>query len=334
MDRRRLLTGSVAAGLSIATPTLARAQAPVTLRFASATLNDVQHEYQKRFKERVEARSGGRVTVQIFPASQLGPIPSMVDGVTLGTIDAFITATSFLGQIDPRFQVFDVAGLFGDGERTRQILADAELRRRAFEFGAARGIQSVALFLHSPNAILARKPIRSVEDMRGLKIRTLGTPLQIEPMKRIGAIPVPMALSEVMPSLQTGAIDAVISSSTVVSAFRYYDVAKQLTIVPTWPLIVTVAVNRRFLSRLPEDLRAIVLAGAAAAEADAVAWGRTDIEQAGQRWTQNGGELTTASPAFLREMQEQFTQATTHLMAASEALRTEVMFVRGLAQRV
>jgi len=71
-----------------------------------------------------------------------------------------------------------------------------------------------------------------------------------------------------------------------------------------------------------------------AAEADAVAWGRTDIEQAGQRWTQNGGELTTASPAFLRELQEQFTQATTHLMAASEALRTEVMFVRGLAQRV
>jgi TRAP-type C4-dicarboxylate transport system substrate-binding protein len=333
IDRRIFLGSAVGLAATVAAPSIARAQQNFTMKFASATINDIQHEYQKRFKERVEAKTASRIKVEIYPASQLGPIPSMVDGVTLGTIEAFTTATSFLSQIDPRFNVFDVPGLFGDVDRTRQILADQGLRRRAFEFGAARGIQSVSLFLHSPNSILARRPIRTVDDLKGLKIRTLGTPMQVEPMRSLGAIPVPMPLSEVMPALQTGAIDGLISASTVVSAFRYYDVAKPLTIIPTWPLIITVAMNRRWLGRLPEDLRAIVLAEATAAEADANAWGKTDIEQAGQRWTQNGGELIPASAEFQRDLQARFLAATAPIIERSAPLKAEVEFVRSVAAK-
>jgi TRAP-type transport system periplasmic protein len=333
MDRRQFIASTTALSAGIAMPSILAAQQVFTIKFASATINDVQHEYQKRFKERVEAKSGGRIKVEIYPASQLGPIPSMVDGVTLGTIEAFVTATSFLSQIDPRFNVFDVPGLFGDQERTRRILKDEGLRKRAFEFGAARGLQSVALFMHSPNSILARKPVRTVDDLKGIKIRTLGTPLQLEPMKRIGAIPVPMPLSEVMPALQTGTIDGVVSSSTVVSAFRYYDVVKPLTIVPTWPLIVTVAMNKRWLERLPADLKEIVLTEAAAAEGEAITWGRQDIDQAAQRWSQNGGEIVPASPEFLRDLQERFAAATQPIIDGSAPLKAEVDFVRGVAAK-
>jgi TRAP-type transport system periplasmic protein len=333
MDRRLFLGSAVAASGIIAMPAIGRAQQTFTLKFASATINDVQHEYQKRFKERVEAKAGGRLKVELYPASQLGPIPSMVDGVTIGTIEAFITATSFLSQIDPRFNVFDVPGLFGDQDQTRRMLRNADLRQRASGFGQARGLQSVSLFMHSPNSLLARKAVRTVDDLKGVKIRTLGTPLQIEPMKRIGAIPVPMPLSEVMPALQTGTIDGVVSSSTVVSAFRYYDVVKPLTIVPTWPLIVTVAMNRRFLDRLPADLKEIVLAEAAAAEGEAVTWGQNDIAQAAQRWTQNGGEIIPASPEFLKDLQERFAAATQPIIDGSAPLKAEVEFVRSIAAK-
>jgi TRAP-type transport system periplasmic protein len=176
--------------------------------------------------------------------------------------------------------------------------------------------------------------VRTVEDLRGVKIRTLGSPLQIEPMRRLGATPVPMPLSEVMPALQTGVIDGVVSSSTVVSAFRYYDVVKPLTIVPTWPLIVTVAMNRRFLERLPAELREIVLAEAQAAEGEAITWGQNDIAQAAQRWTQNGGEIIPASPQFLRDLEERFTQGTQGFIDGSAPLKAEVEFFRGIAARV
>jgi TRAP-type transport system periplasmic protein len=333
MDRRTFIANATAVTTATALPSIGRAQQSFTMKFASATINDIQHEYQKRFKERIETKSEGRIKVEIYPASQLGPIPSMVDGVTLGTIEAFTTATSFLSQIDPRFNVFDVPGLFGDQDKTRRMLLDAELRKRAFAFGAARGIQSVALFMHSPNALLAKRPIRTVDDLKGLKIRTLGSPLQVEPMRRLGAIPVPMALSEVMPALQTGAIDGLIAGSTVFSAFRYYDVAKPLTIIPTWPLIITVAMNRRWLDRLPPELRAMVLAEAEAAEGDANTFGRKDIDDAAQRWMQNGGEIIAASPELIRDLQERFTAATAPLIEASAPLKAEVEFVRAVAIR-
>lgn len=330
MHGRRTL---LAAATLLAAPPFARAQRATTLKFASATLNDVQHEHQRRFKDLLEARSDGRIRVEIYPASQLGPIPSMVDGVALGTIEAFITATAFLAQIDPRFQLFDVPGLFGDAERTARILADPALRRRAFDYGQARGLQPVSLFLHSPNSFLARRPIRGVDDLRGLKIRTLGTPLQVEPIRRLGAIPVPMALSEVMPALQTGAIDGLVSSPTVATAFRYYDVVRPLTIVPTWPLIVTVILNRRWLARLPDDLRITVLAVADEAERGAIGWGREDIARAAERWTAGGGEIIPASPEFLRDLQERFVAAAAPVIEASVPLRAEVAFVRAMAER-
>src|SRR5215831_6651156 len=73
-----------------------RAQAAsVTLKCATATLNDVQHEWCKRYGARLEKRSNGQIKTQIFPASQLGSIPRMIEGVQLGTIEAWIGPPEF-----------------------------------------------------------------------------------------------------------------------------------------------------------------------------------------------------------------------------------------------
>src|SRR6266542_6046288 len=64
--------------------------ANVTLKCATATLNDVQHEWCKRYGARLEKRSNGQIKAQIFPASQLGSIPRMIEGVQLGTIEAWV----------------------------------------------------------------------------------------------------------------------------------------------------------------------------------------------------------------------------------------------------
>src|SRR3977135_1580652 len=83
------------------------AQAQGVMKMASATINDVQHEWLKRFEAAVKPRTAERHKREFSPASLVGQLPRMVEGVPVGTIESFVTPTSFLVSTEPRFQVFD-----------------------------------------------------------------------------------------------------------------------------------------------------------------------------------------------------------------------------------
>lgn len=305
LTRRTLLSGAAAAAL----PAVVRAQAPtITMKVAAATINDVIHHWMKSFKAGVETHTGGRVRVELYPASQLGAIPRMVEGAAMGTIECFVTASSFLTSLDPAFEVFDVPGVLVDTAHAQRVFSDAELRPHLLNMGGGKGLQSISVFMHSPQHVVSRKPLKTLADFSGQKIRVLSTPLQIEPLKKLGAVPVPMPLSEVMPALQNGAIDGFIAASTVFSALKFYDAAKNQTALSRWPVIVTAACNRNWLGKLPADLRAAIQEEAVKAEAAANAFGAQDIEAARKVWTQNGGQILTLSPqddeAFTRTVKD------------------------------
>src|SRR5260370_35210192 len=92
------------------------------MKLANATINDVQHEWQKLFAADLQKRVGDKGTTEVYPASQLGAIPRMVDGVLLGTIESFITPTAFLTPTDPRFQIFDVTGLSSHPQHVNAVI--------------------------------------------------------------------------------------------------------------------------------------------------------------------------------------------------------------------
>src|SRR5688500_18192955 len=100
--------------------------APTVMKLAHATINDVQHEGQKLCAAALQERIADKIKVEIYPASQLGAIPRMADGVLLGTIESFITPTSFLTHADPRFQIYDVPGLFASPEHVRAVIHEPE----------------------------------------------------------------------------------------------------------------------------------------------------------------------------------------------------------------
>ena len=96
-----------------------------TMKFGTATVNEPQHEYIKLYKEEIEKASGGRIKVEIYPQSQLGPIPRQIEGLQLGTIEAFIGPADFYVGVDKRFGVFSAPVLFGDRKNAAATLADA-----------------------------------------------------------------------------------------------------------------------------------------------------------------------------------------------------------------
>src|SRR5262245_58514054 len=85
---------AAAVGLALCLATTLHAQT-FTMKFGTATVNEPQHEYIKIYKEEIEQRSGGRIKVEIYPQSQLGPIPRQIEGLQLGTIEGFIGPADF-----------------------------------------------------------------------------------------------------------------------------------------------------------------------------------------------------------------------------------------------
>src|SRR4051794_3512181 len=116
----------LAAGALCAASFAAAAQAPNVMKIGTATLNDSQHEWMKIFVSHIEKDSGGRIKGEIYPASQLGPIPRMIENTQFGAIQGYIGPPEFMTGIDPRFQVLAAPGLFKDMAHAQRTLTDPE----------------------------------------------------------------------------------------------------------------------------------------------------------------------------------------------------------------
>jgi len=299
------------------------AEAQVVMKMASATVNDVQHEFQKMFAEELEARIGDAVTVEIYPASQLGAIPRMVEGVLFGTIESFVTPTSFLVGTDPRFAAFDAPGLFLDGAHVGRVLHDPEYRDHLETFAQDSGLRIIGAIYNSPILVLSTSPIETLADFQGLKIRTFSTPLQMEPMEAVGASPTPLALTEVIPALQSGGIDGMLAGMPILTAFKYWDVAEYVTDLNFATVISINVVNEEwFQSQAPEVQAAIIEAGRAA-ERKVLQWGIDNVAAANQLW-----RLPDAEQA---QMESDFAALAEEILAEDDAVWAEYQALSDVA---
>ena len=100
-----------------------------TMKFATLTLNDIQHENLKLYKEELEKVTGGRIKVEVYPAGQLGGAPRQTEGLRTGTIEAAMGPPELFFGADRRFQVLAMAGLFKDNAHARNVLDNQAFRR-------------------------------------------------------------------------------------------------------------------------------------------------------------------------------------------------------------
>jgi TRAP-type transport system periplasmic protein len=288
---------AIAAASVLATTVAARAQ-QFTMKLSQPTINDVVHEYYKALKAGIEARAGGRIKLEIYPANQLGQLPAVVEGVALGTIEAGSAANGFWVSLEPRFQVLDAPGLFDDVLHGNKVVNDPAIRSRLATFGKDKGVEILAPGVYSPMMLLTHKGVRSVADFQGQKVRTQGgAPIQVEPFKKLGVLPVSLPLGEALPAMQNRTIDGMIAGVAPFTAFKYYDIAKPMTYLPSTTLVAPILVNRQFMKSLGPELEAIVREESRKAEVLFADWNVADVKRAEEVWRKNGGELITLPPA-------------------------------------
>ena len=318
----RVAARAVAAiALSIAAVPDAIAQAK--MKMASATINDVQHEWQKQFELGVEARIGDQIDIEIFPASQLGTIPRMLEGTLLGTIESFITPTAFAVGTDQRLRVFDAPGLFDDAQHLVRTIHQPEYRDHIETMLLDKGLRVIGAIYNSPFVVLTKEPAPALSDLDGLKIRTFASPLQIEPMKALGANPLPLPLSEVIPALQSGSVDGMLAGIPILTAFKYYDVAQYVTELHFSHIVSINVVNEAWFQSLPEDVQAVLREEGRNAEQAVVDFGIANLDRASEAWKQNGGEILELSGEDRETMMSLFLEVGSELLRADDAISGE-----------
>jgi C4-dicarboxylate-binding protein DctP len=295
-----------------------------TMKLSQPTINDILHEYYKQIKAGIERRSNGRIKVDIYPANQLGQLPAVVEGVALGTIEVGAAANGFWVSLEPRFAVLDAPGLFDDIIHGNKMLNDPDIRARMVQWGADKGIEMLTPCFYSPLMLLTHKGVRTVADFQGQKIRTQGgAPIQVEPLKKVGVIPVSLPLGEALPAMQNKTIDGMVAAANPFVVFKYYDIAKPMTYLPTTFFAAPVMVNKRWLKSLGPELEAIVRDEAKKAEVLFAEPNVADIKRNEALWRQNGGEIVRMSPAEEKRYVDLVTPVTAQLLSANPRVKED-----------
>lgn len=301
---RRGLQFSLAVGMLAFAGASSAAAAEFTMKFGTATFNDTQHQFIKFYKEAIEKASNGRIEVGIYPRSELGPIPRMIDGLQLGTIEAYIGPADFYVGVDPRFGVFSTPMLFKNNDHATATVHDASINNHIFELGIPKGIVGLGTYGAGASNYAARTPLLRLSDFAGKKLRVNATAMEREKMRRLGATAVPMPLNEVLPSLQRGVIDGTMSGTAIFVAFKMNDAVKTITQTNDTMLVSLAVVSKVWFDKLPADLQKIVTQTGREVQIKNSAWEKDFNKLQGQRWVELGGQMHTLPPEDLKKMAE------------------------------
>src|ERR1700692_1504660 len=139
------------------------------MKLSTATLNDSQHEWMKRFAAAVQKDSAGRIKAEVYAASQLGSIPRQIEGTQFGSIQGWIGPPEFLVGVDERCEALSAPGLFRNREQAARTIIDPTLRDLMLGLGANKGLVDVGLYAVGPSSIIMRKAVRHLAEFKGTK---------------------------------------------------------------------------------------------------------------------------------------------------------------------
>ena len=261
------------------------------MKLSTATVNDVQHEWLKRFAAAVEKDSGGRIKAEIYPASQLGSIPRQIEGTQFGSIQGWVGPPEFLVGVDERYEALTAPALFTSLAQHVRVINDPPVNDMMLGLGANKGLVGVGIFPGGLNSVVTRKPVHHVAEFKGMKIRVLASPFQLEMIKRMDASPVAMSLGDVLTALQQGAIDGSLGNITVFTPLHYQDAAKYITEIDQPYVSPIVVMNKTWVEALPADLQQVIRGDATAVSTAIVPFLYEFIAAQHKEWTDKGGEL-------------------------------------------
>ncbi len=288
---RRILGAAFAAACFAVLPVTGFAQQKMVWKASDVhPLGYPTVEAIQRMGKKLEAATNGRISIQMYPAMQLGGEKEMIEQAQVGALQIARISVGAMGPVVDDLNVFNLPFVFRDEEHMRKVIdgpIGQDLLERTSNAPTSRLIVLGWMDAGTRN-VYANKPATKPSDLKGMKIRMMGNPLFVETMNAMGGNGVAMGFNELYSALQTGVVDGAENNPPTLLAQNHYQVSKiySLTghlIIPE--IFVFSKRNWETLSKADQDLRE-----------EALARGANGAAQALGRVRQRGRESSSRPP--------------------------------------
>jgi tripartite ATP-independent transporter DctP family solute receptor len=292
---------TVAALAILCAATSAQAQTKWRLagNFATEHSSSVAME---QFRTELAKASDGKLTVDVFPAMQLGGAAENVQNVRAGTLQMIWVGMAFLSRTVPELEAISLPFQFESRDQAFRVV-DGPVGKLLDAKFADKGLTDLGFMeLGARHVTNSKRPIKSVEDLKGLKIRMQPNETHLATFRALGANPVAMDIKELYSALQQGVVDGQENPFSVINASRYFEVQKFVSNTSHFFDFINVVANRRAFEALPAAQQKVVRDSMA----KAVAWqrSRAAAEEAESiaEIKKRGMTYDEVSPAFREQM--------------------------------
>ena len=208
-----------------------------------------------RMGKKLEAATGGRISIQMYPAMQLGGEKEMIEQAQVGALQMARVSVGPVGTIVDELNVFNLPFVFRDEAHMRKVI-DGEIGREMLEKISANprtGLIGLCWMDAGTRNVYTNKPIRKPDDLKGLKIRMMGNPLFVETMNAMGGNGISMSFSELYNALQTGVVDGAENNPPTFVTHNHYQLLKYFSFTEHLIIPEILVFSRRSWDGLSKD---------------------------------------------------------------------------------
>ncbi|WP_017437286.1 TRAP transporter substrate-binding protein [Saccharococcus caldoxylosilyticus] len=257
-----------------------------------------------KFKEIVEKKSGGKLKVQTYFSATLGDDLKMTEALQSGTQEITIPSTSPLVGIVKEFGIFDFPFLFNTAEEADAIL-DGPIGKKLLEKLSEHRLIGLAYWENGfRNVTNSKHPINTIDDFKGLKLRTMQNQVHIDAFKKLGANPTPMAFSEVFTALESKTVDGQENPLATIKSNKYYEVQDYLSLTKHVYTPFVFLVSKKFWDSLSPEEQKILQDAAVEAGKYQRELSRQEDKKALEELKKTGIKINEVSDGERKKMEE------------------------------
>lgn len=208
----------------------------------------------QEFAQQVSEQTDKRVKIKVFANGTLGGQAQYLQQIQSGVVDMGLVNSAMMENIEPAFGVLNLPYIFRDFDEFKMVMNSSLVQDKLFSTTNSKGFDVVGYMDTGPRNIFSTKPVNSVEDLKGLKLRSMTSPTYIEMLKLMGTSPTPLDFTEIYSAMQQGMIDGGEGGLGTLWDIKFGEFAKYGVLTEQTRMVDLVIVNNKALKKMsPED---------------------------------------------------------------------------------
>ncbi len=243
------------------------AEASKAVSFKLAHVYQPDHPFSagmKQLASMVSEKTGGKFVITEYPAGQLGSEKDLADGLVNGIVDMAIIGPGEIGKRYKPVLIFDGPFIFRDFAHAEKVLSGDVGKDLWSGLEKSTGLMNLTTLYYGTRYVTSKKPIKTPEDMKGMKLRAPDQPLSVANAKAMGANPTPMALAEVYLALQQNVVDGQENPIPTIYTQKFYEVQSCINLTGHVTQLTPLFISKKKFDALPADYQKALLDSVAA----------------------------------------------------------------------